>query len=176
MSFSIIAAMAKNRVIGKNNALPWHLPEDFRFFKDKTKGHTIIMGHKTYESLGGALKNRDNIVLTHDLHFKPHDARVIYGLDELKLLDKNNEEIFVIGGAAVYRLTLPFAKRVYLTLIDQNFDGDAFFPVTEFDHEFFLMNRSGVFKAQRGDLTYEFFTFERGTQNSPLTLKNFLRE
>ena len=135
MPFSIIAAVAKNNCIGLNNKIPWNIPEDFQYFKKTTMGKTCLMGQKTFESivdyLGKPLPGRQTVVLTNDRNFKaPEGVRVVYSLDEAweKLKDEN---VFVCGGASVYKQTINRADELYITLVSQSYDGDAFFPVIE---------------------------------------------
>lgn len=126
---SFIVAMDKNRLIGSNNQLPWHLPEDLKFFKRITMGHPIVMGRKTYESIGRPLPGRDNIVLTKNTAFQPDGVIVIHSISEVKALEtKYNDEIFVIGGAEIFKRTLSIVDRMYITLIDGHFEGDTYFP------------------------------------------------
>lgn len=133
---SLIAACSENRVIGNGGKIPWHLPDDFRRFKARTMGHPIIMGRKTYESIGRPLPGRTNIVITRDSGREIPGCIVVSSLTEAieraKGIDK--EEIFVIGGGQVYAEALPLADRLYLTLIHAIIDGDAFFP--EYSHIF----------------------------------------
>ena len=132
---SIIVAMAANRVIGKENDLPWHLPADFKYFKAKTVGKPCVMARKTFESLGGALKNRPNIVLTRDESYRAEGAIVVHTIeDALKQAEIHRgdaEEVMILGGATFYEAILPQVDRMYITLIHAEFDGDTRFP--EFD-------------------------------------------
>ena len=124
---SIIAAVAKNGVIGVNNSLPWYLPDDLKHFKDKTLGKAVLMGRKTFESLGGSLKERQNIILTRDPNYQAPNCEVVSSIEEAKKIAKS-DEIMIIGGASLYAQTLPIANKMYLTLIDKEYEGDAFFP------------------------------------------------
>ena len=138
MRLSLIVAMAKNRTIGLDGAMPWHIPEDLKFFKRVTMGHPVIMGRKTYHSIGAALPGRTNIVVTRNKDFEAADADVIHDLsealtkakatEELWRPDGGREEIFVIGGADIYGQALPEAQRIYMTEVHQEHPGDAFFP------------------------------------------------
>src|SRR5699024_4695750 len=127
---SLLVAMDNNRVIGLNNDLPWYLPNDLRFFKHKTTNQTIIMGRKTYESIGKPLPNRKNIVLTNQTQHFPDEVDVIHNIETIIDLSKKHpeKEFFVIGGANVIKQVLPFADRMYITWIDDSFEGDTFFP------------------------------------------------
>ncbi len=130
MRLSIIAAIGKHRELGKNNALLWDIPEDMRHFRELTTGHTVLMGQKTYESIGRPLPNRRNIILTIDKSFTAEGCIICYSLEEAlaKAREIEPEEAFVIGGGSVYAQALPFAERLYLTLVDGTFEADVFFP------------------------------------------------
>lgn len=131
MRVSIIAAMAENRVIGRDNALPWHLPEDLKRFKRLTMGHAVIMGRRNYESIGHPLPGRKNIVVTHRKGYQAPGCVVVHSLDEALLAAGDDPEVFVIGGAELYAQWLPRAQRLYLTLVHAVVPGDTYFP--EFD-------------------------------------------
>jgi len=122
----IIAAMSKNRVIGDSNALIWHLPEDLKRFRQLTTGNVIVMGRKTYESIGKPLPNRRNIIITRDLDYSAEGCEVVSSLEEALLL--SNSDCFIIGGGEIYRQAIDIADRIYLTLIDKEFEGDTSFP------------------------------------------------
>lgn len=126
----MIAAMDRKRVIGRDNAMPWHLPEDLKHFKRLTLGHPIVMGRKTFESIGRPLPGRENIVITRNASLALAGVRVVTSLDEALGLTRG-KTAFVIGGAEIYRLALPFADCLHLTEIDIDVGGDTFFP--EFD-------------------------------------------
>ena len=129
MIVSIIAAMSRNRVIGKDGGLPWHLPADLKRFKRLTTGHPVVMGRRTFESDSGLLPNRDNIILTRRADYAVDGARVCASLDEaLRPYRDTDEEVFICGGAAVYEEALAFADRIYLTVIHRDYAGDTFFP------------------------------------------------
>jgi dihydrofolate reductase len=125
---SLIAAMARNRVIGLHNRLPWRLPADMKRFRELTTGHAIIMGRKTFDSLARPLPNRTNIVVTRDPEYRPNGATVVHSIEEAIASVGSDREAFVIGGEQIYRQTLPVADRLYLTIVDSDFDGDAWFP------------------------------------------------
>lgn len=124
---SIIAAVAENGVIGSGNRMPWHLKEDLRHFKTLTFGHGVVMGRKTWESLGRPLPGRRNVVVTRQQLQAP-GCEVAHSLGEALALFASEEELFVIGGAQLYALALPLADRLYLTHIGHPFEGDAYFP------------------------------------------------
>ncbi len=127
---SLIAALSENRVIGKAGAIPWHLKDDFRRFKERTTGHAIIMGRKTHESIGRPLPGRTNIVITRDSSREIPGCIVVGSLNDAlaRAREVESEEIFVIGGGQIYAEVLPLADRLYLTLVHAIMDGDAFFP------------------------------------------------
>jgi dihydrofolate reductase len=128
---SLIAAMAENRVIGRDNALPWRLPSDMKHFKELTIGHTVIMGRKTYDSMGQPLMERRNVVISRDPGLTYDGAEVVSSLEDALGLAAGEDEVFVAGGAEIYRLALPRADRIYLTVVHTAVEGDTHFP--EFD-------------------------------------------
>jgi dihydrofolate reductase len=128
---SIIAAMAENRVIGVNNTLPWRLPADLRHFRRLTTGHHVIMGRRNYESIGRPLPERTNIVVTRNRDYRAPGCQVRHSLEEALRDAGGDPEVFVIGGAEIYRQALDKADRIYLTLVHATVPGDTFFP--EFD-------------------------------------------
>jgi dihydrofolate reductase len=126
---SFIVAMDENRVIGKENQLPWHLPEDLKFFKRVTMGHAIAMGRKTHESIGRVLPGRENIVITRQTDYRSEGCTVFYSVEDfVDYCQRLGEEIFVIGGAEIFKETFDYANCLYITHIHQAFDGDTFFP------------------------------------------------
>lgn len=127
--FKAVAAMAANRVIGRDGALPWHLPEDLKFFRQLTTGHPIVMGRKTWDSLGRPLPNRRNIVLSRTMDAVP-GMEVVRSVEELSALGLEGD-VFVIGGAEIYALLLPVCRAVYLTVLTAAAEGDACFPEFE---------------------------------------------
>lgn len=130
MKISLIAAVSKNNVTGVNGKIPWHIPEDFLFFKKTTTGHHILMGKNTYNSIGKPLPNRTNIVLTRDTSFKQKGCVICHSINEaVNYARKNNEtELFIIGGEKVYEQTIDIADHLYITRIEKSFKGDTFFP------------------------------------------------
>lgn len=132
--FKAIAAMALNRVIGNGNQIPWHLPEDFKWFKATTTGHIIVMGRKTFESIGKPLPNRETIVLSRSTWSHP-GVKTIHSLDELPALAADRQ-VFICGGAQIYEQTLPLCSELFLTLVKREVAGDAFFP--KFEDQFEL--------------------------------------
>lgn len=162
---SIIVAVAKNNVIGKDNKLIWHLPEDLKRFKRITTGHTIIMGRKTFESLGRVLPNRKHIILCNDMEMNINDenVEVLEDISMLKDYINSEEEHFVIGGATIYKLLMPYANKLYLTLIHEEFEGDVYFPEIK-KEEWKVVDRQKELKNEENPFDYEYITFERKEQ------------
>jgi dihydrofolate reductase len=125
---SIIVAMARNRVIGVDGRIPWHLPEELKRFKRLTLGHHIVMGRKTWESIGRALPGRTSVIVTRQSGYRAPGAKVVHSLDEAITACGSDDEIFVIGGAELYSQSLPRAGRLYLTTVDAEVAGDTFMP------------------------------------------------
>lgn len=138
-----IVAMTEERVIGNKNQLPWKLSQDLKRFKEITTGHTVIMGRKTYDSIGRPLPNRTNIVLTRDRSFVPPGVTVCHDWSEVAGTVKGNA--FVIGGSEIFRQALPRLRRLYLTLISQPFEGDAYFPELPLKTDFALEEESPLY-------------------------------
>jgi dihydrofolate reductase len=133
MTLSLIVAVSENGVIGRSGDLPWHLSADLRRFKQLTMGHTIVMGRKTYESIGRPLPGRTSLVLTHDKAYQAEGCRIVSSLDEALRVAADDSERFVIGGQQIYRLALPRADRLYWTQVHAQIDGDTFFPEVDWD-------------------------------------------
>lgn len=155
---SIIVAIAKNRTIGHGNKLLWNIPEDMKYFRETTRGHAVIMGRKTFESIGRPLPNRLNIVITRDQSFTAEGVTVCHSLEEALDLarQKEKDEVFVIGGAQIYKQALPFTDRLYLTVVHKDFEGDAFFPEhTEFTK---IVSQKD---SRDANLEYTFLVLER---------------
>ena len=156
---SIIVAYAHGRVIGKNGAIPWHLPNDSQHFKRITSGHIVVMGRKTFESIRRPLPNRRNVVLTSSRTFAASGVEVVHCVDDVLVLG-NNDNVFIIGGESVYRQFLEVADRLYITEIDIEVDGDIFFP--EWDRESFtLVSAQAGILDERNTLPHTFFIYER---------------
>src|SRR5690625_1624854 len=127
---SLIVAMDKNNVIGKDNDMPWHLPKDLQHFKETTLGSTMVMGRKTFESIGRVLPGRTTVVLTRGKQSFPEGVEVIHSMEEIFALQEKDKkkELFVIGGGHLFEQILPYADRLYVTVINEAFDGDVYFP------------------------------------------------
>ena len=128
MDISIIVAIAENNVIGNNNQLIWHIPDDLKRFKALTMGHHIVMGRKTWESIGRALPGRISIVISRNPNYVAHGAVVVTSLQEAIAKAQSDTEIFIIGGAQIYEQALPLATKLYLTKVHRSFEGDVTFP------------------------------------------------
>ncbi len=159
---SIIVAKAKNNIIGKNNKLIWHLPEDLKRFKELTTGHTIIMGRRTFESLGRILPNRKHVVLCNDAEMNIDDERVEI-LPDITMLDKyinSSEENFIIGGATIYKLLMPYTNKMYITEINEDFEGDVSFPEINLNEWKITEIKDGL-KDEKNPYDYKYVTYVR---------------
>ncbi len=155
---NLIAALGQDRVIGKNNELLWKIPDDLKRFKALTTGHPIIMGRKTFESIGRVLPGRTNIVITRNTELKIEGALICNSFEEaIRAASKIDSEIFIIGGAEIYRQAIDKADRLYLTVIDEKKDGDAFFP----DYSKFTKIVSEENKTTDTGLRYQWFVLEK---------------
>ena len=158
MIISLIAAMGKNRVIGADNSIPWKLPQDMKRFKELTTGKPVVMGRKTFEAIGRMLPNRTNIIITRDRNYKAEGCVVVHSTEEALKAANKNQEFMIIGGAEIYKQFLPIANKMYLTFIDKNFEGDAYFP--EYDkNEWKEVSREE--HADENGLKYAFVNLER---------------
>lgn len=158
---SLIAAVARNRAVGIENRLPWHLSDDLKYFKATTQGHPIIMGRKTYASIGRPLPGRHNIVMTRNPDWHADGVTVVSNLDAAIAAAGDATEIFLIGGATLYEIALARADRLYLTEIDADFAGDAFFPAWARDQ--FQEVRRETRKCE--DFIYHFVVYHRIQQS-----------
>lgn len=159
---SIIVAKAKNNIIGKENKLIWNLPADLKHFKELTMGHTIIMGRKTFESLGRVLPNRKHIVFSQnpDFQVKDENVQVVHSMLEIQEYIENEEENFVIGGAMIYNLLMPYVRKMYVTEIAEEFEGDSFFPKINLEIWKETSREKGP-KDDKNNLDYDFVTYEK---------------
>ena len=159
MRISLIAAMAKNRVIGINNTLPWHLPADLKHFKTLTMGHHILMGRKTYESIGKPLPGRTTVIITRNENYQVPGCVVVSSIQEAIASCTGDEEIFFVGGAELYGQALSHADRLYLTEIQQEYEGDASFP--EYDQNQWQETSREKHMDEASALEYHFVTYDR---------------
>ncbi len=160
MLISAIFAMSENRVIGKNNQLPWHLPADLTHFKTITMGKPILMGRKTYESIGKPLPGRCNIVITREKGYHALGCIVVHSIEKALEAAHESNEIFIIGGALLYQAMLPLTQRLYMTLIHQPFEGDTFFPELN-KKEWLEIERIDHPKEAENGYSYSFVMLER---------------
>ncbi|MCR6107851.1 dihydrofolate reductase [Salipaludibacillus agaradhaerens] len=157
---AMIAAFSDGRVLGKNGKMPWHLPAELQYFKRVTSGHPVLMGRKTFESIGRPLPNRRNIVLTRNESFTAEGVEVFHHIEDVKPLMKEQEEFFVIGGATLYETLLDKADRLYITKIHASFEGDTFFP--KFDEaEWKEVSRQKGTVDEKNPLAHTFHVYER---------------
>ncbi|PTR01338.1 dihydrofolate reductase [Mucilaginibacter yixingensis] len=159
MIVSAIVAIGQNNAIGKNNQLLWHLPNDLKHFKDITSGHTIIMGRKTFDSLGKPLPKRRNIIITRQDTSIP-GAEVVHTVEEALALCEGEEEVFIGGGAEIYKMAMPKTDRIYLTIVHQSFDADAYFPEID-QNEWKETERENHAADEKNAIPYSFITLDR---------------
>ena len=157
---SIIVAMSHNNVIGLKNKLPWHISADLKNFKKITLGHPVIMGRKTYDSIGKPLVDRDNIVISRNNSLKIDDVQVVDSLEKAVLKTADSAEVFIIGGQQIYKIALPLATHMYVTKVDGNFEGDAYFP-NYIQAEWREVDRKDL--ITENNLKFSFLKFERIT-------------
>ncbi len=161
MILKAIVAYAENRVIGKDNDLIWHLPDDLKHFKRHTAGKTIIMGRKTWDSLGGRpLPNRRHIVITRSKGFQASGAEVVHSLEEAFALAKSEDEVFIVGGAQIYALSLPLIDVLEITEVHAHFEGDAFFPTFD-EADFELVTEEHHPTDEKHKHSFTFKTWKR---------------
>jgi dihydrofolate reductase len=153
----VIVAISKNRVIGNSNKLIWHLPADLKRFKEVTTGHPIVMGRKTYQSIGRPLPNRRNIIITRDEEFEVEGCEVVNSIEEALLL--TNSDCFIIGGGEIYKQSMHLAEQIYLTQVDENFDGDTTFP--ELDPTWYVSKKEDFSSDEKNPYNYSFIFYER---------------
>jgi dihydrofolate reductase len=159
MIVSIVVAIAQNNAIGKNNKLLWHLPKDLKHFKEITTGHTIIMGRKTFDSVGKPLPNRRNIVITRQ-SITIEGCEVVNSLEAALALCAGEAEVFIGGGAEIYRQAMQLTDRIYLTIVHKEFEGDTYFPEIK-ANEWKEVSREDHEPDEKNLLPYSFITFER---------------
>lgn len=171
---NIIVAMSENNVIGLQGKMPWHLSEDLKHFKQITMGHTIVMGRKTYESIGKPLPGRTNVVITRQKDFKADGVTVVHDFKEILGAGAGHapenfgltpstltNDVFIIGGAEIYNLALPHVDKIYITLIHKKIEGDTFFPPINLDCDYKLIEKSEMFYSEKEKLPYQFIVAKR---------------
>lgn len=157
---SIIVAASENNVIGKDNQLLWHLPDDLKHFKRTTRGHHVIVGRKTFESQGKPLPGRTNIIITRKPDYKAEGCFVVNSLDKALDLSQDDDEPFIIGGEQIYRMALPRVERIYLTRVHSEFKGDTFFPELDMD-QWEEISREYYEKDEKNDYPFSIIVLER---------------
>jgi dihydrofolate reductase len=160
MIVTMVVAIGENNAIGKNNELLWYLPKDLRHFKTITSGHTVIMGRKTFESVGKPLPKRRNIIITRNTEFAVEGAEVVHTIEDALELCKADEEVFIIGGAEIYKMAMKHTDKIYLTVVHENFEADAFFPEIDWN----LWTETAAEKHlpdEKNNLSFTFSTLER---------------
>lgn len=160
MNISLIAAMDENRVIGKDNDIPWRLPKDWEYVKKVTEGSPIILGRKNFESIGRILPGRRNIVLTRDKSFHCEGCEIAYSIEEVFKLCEKEQEIFIFGGEQIYKIFMPYVKKMYITKIHDEFEGDTFFPEVDENEWDEISVEKGV-TDKENPYTYYFHVYER---------------
>ncbi|MBU7593196.1 dihydrofolate reductase [Metabacillus halosaccharovorans] len=158
---SLIVAMDKHRLIGRDNQLPWHLPQDLAYFKKVTMYHKIIMGRKTFESIGRPLPGRENIIVTRDSTYSQEGCTILHSIEEiLELSSRSDEELFVIGGAEIFKEILPVSDRLYITEIDDVFEGDTYFPDRKDTEWKKILVEKGT-RDEKNPYDFEFVVYEK---------------
>lgn len=160
MMLSLIVAMAENRVIGANNRLPWHLPADLKHFRALTMGHPIIMGRKTFDSIGRVLPGRRNIVVTRNPEYKVEGLEIAHSLEGALELCGSESEAFIIGGAHLYEAALPHVQRIYLTLVHTVVEGDVLFPALD-PSAWQVRETTSHGADEKNPCAYDFVIYER---------------
>lgn len=148
--------MAQNGVIGRNNQLPWHLSEDLKRFKKITMGHAIVMGRRTFESIGRPLPGRDNVIVSRNPHFHAVGITIITDLEKWLTQRSTEHEAFIIGGQTLYQQALPHVGKLYVTWIEQDFAGDTVFPDLSWRDSFRIVSDSGLLYSEEGQLPFRF--------------------
>ncbi|MGE8204239.1 dihydrofolate reductase [Heyndrickxia sp. NPDC080065] len=158
---SFLWAQDEKGVIGKNNQLPWHLPEDLKYFRRTTMGHPIVMGRKTYESIGKPLPGRQNIILTRDENFHAEGCLIFQTKYQLlNWIEKNDDEVFVTGGSEIFGLFMDEVNRLYVTKINEDIGGDTYFPIIDWSEWVQVSCEKGI-KNEENPYDYEFQVYHR---------------
>jgi dihydrofolate reductase len=153
----LIVAISKNRIIGDSNKLIWHLPADLKRFKEITGGHSIVMGRKTYESIGRPLPNRRNIIITRDINYEVEGCEVVNSVEEALLL--TGSDCFIIGGGEIYKQTLHLSDQIYMTIVDEEFEGDTTFP--ELSNSWYISSKEDHIADEKNPYNYSFLFYEK---------------
>ena len=157
---SIIVAVAQNNVIGCQNRLIWHISEDLKYFKNRTSGHAVIMGRKTFESIGRPLPKRKNIIITNDTLYSAEGCVISHSLNDAIKAAQPDDEVFIIGGGSIYREALPIANRIYLTQIHKDYEGDTYFPELNRE-EWKEIERTDFERGENFEYPFSFIVYQR---------------
>ncbi|GGB60886.1 dihydrofolate reductase [Fictibacillus barbaricus] len=160
MNVSLIAAMDENRVIGKDNDLPWRLPRDWQYVKHLTMGKPIILGRKNFESIGKALPGRKNIVLTRDRDFYAESCKVVHSMEEALSACTDEDEVIIFGGEQIYKMFLPLVTKMFITRIHHAFEGDTFFPDVNYNEWSEISKEKGI-TDEKNPYSYTFYVYEK---------------
>ncbi|SDX78000.1 dihydrofolate reductase [Paenibacillus sp. CF384] len=165
MTIAMIAAMARNRVIGIDNGMPWRLPAEMAHFRRSTAGKTVVMGRKTFESLSGPLKNRRNVILTRSLDYKPDGCEVAHSVEEVltQYGSIDGQELVIMGGAEIYALFMPYADKLWLTEVEAEVAGDAHFPTFQMN-EWTVQDREHFSKDEKNAYDFTIVTYVRNAR------------
>jgi dihydrofolate reductase len=153
----IIVAISKNRVIGDSNKLIWHLPADLKRFKEITTGHPIVMGRKTFQSIGRPLPNRRNIIITRDDSYEVEGCEIVNSIEEAMLL--TGSDCFIIGGGEIYKQTLNLSDKIYMTVVDEEFEGDTTFP--DLSSDWYISKKEDFLSDEKNPHNYSFISYEK---------------
>ena len=166
MSLSIIAAVDKNQLIGNRGEIPWELPADLKYFKETTMGAPVIMGRKTFESIGFPLPGRKNIIMTKNKNYTAEGCKVVHSKREVlnNFLEKD-KEAFIIGGAEIYRIFLPYSEKLYLTIIEHEFSGDTYFPEIDWENWKKISEKKGTTDS-KNPYPYSYHVYRRKNNRS----------
>lgn len=168
----LVVAKSNNNIIGNNNKLLWEIKDDLKWFKELTLNKTIVMGRKTYESIGKALPNRKNIVLSTDLNFKPNDVILYENIERLLL--ENNEDLYIIGGGQIYREFLNYSNKMFITEVDTNIEGDTMFPIINEDFWFKILIKE-INKNSNNEYNCKIYNYIKKTNINMKELKNIIK-
>nr|WP_289036599.1 dihydrofolate reductase [uncultured Allobacillus sp.] len=157
--YSLMVAFDENQVIGYQNGMPWHLPNDLKYFKKVTTGKPIVMGRKTFESIGRPLPNRENIIMTRDENYQQEGCTIIHSWDELERFN-DHDEIIIIGGAQLFEKAIDFVDRMYVTIIHDTFEGDTYFPKVNWNHWEEVSKQKGIVD-EKNKHEHDFYVYER---------------
>lgn len=160
MAISLIVAMDENGVIGHNNSLPWKLPRDLQHVKELTEGSTIVLGRKNFESIGRALPDRRNIILTRNKEFIAKDCEIFYSKEEILQAIEDDQNVFIFGGEEIYKIFMEYVEVIYVTRILHSFEGDTYFPEVDWDQWYKVLEQKGI-TDEKNIYEHTFFIYEK---------------